>query len=63
MCCHNKLSEETYIGLKMEHMITAKYENGILVSTETKAIKKIHKISIGSLVEVGEIKDEMLIIF
>lgn len=47
----------------MEYMITAKYEDGVLVSTETKAIPKTHKINVGSLVEVGEIKDEMLEIF
>lgn len=47
----------------MEYMITAKYEDGVLVSTETKAIPKTHKINVGSLVEVGEIKDEMLAIF
>jgi len=47
----------------MEYMITAKYENGVLVSTDTKAILKNHKIKVGSLVEVGEIKDEMLAIF
>lgn len=47
----------------MEYVITGKYENGVLVSTETKVIPKAHKISVGSLVEVGQIKDEMLAIF